>query len=173
MSADTTVILGIEVPSTDPLFLAGLGAHVVVGIACVTAGLIAMLSPKRPGRHPLAGTIYYWCLAVVFVSATALSIARWSEDWHLLILGVVSFAAASIGRTAAQRHWRGWVRVHMAGMGLSYIVLLTAFYVDNGKSLPLWRELAQWVFCVVPGALGAPLLLHALLHHPLVRKASG
>ena len=172
MSADTTVILGIEVPSTDPLFLAGVGAHVVVGIACVTAGLIAMLSPKRPGRHPLAGTIYYWCLAVVFVSATALSIARWSEDWHLFILGVVSFAAASIARTAAQSHWRGWVKVHMAGMGLSYIVLLTAFYVDNGKSLPLWRELPQWVFWVIPGALGAPLLLHALLHHPLVRKAS-
>jgi len=26
-------------------------------------------------------------------------------------------------------------------MGVSYIVLLTAFYVDNGKSLPLWKEL--------------------------------
>jgi hypothetical protein len=172
MSADTTIILGIEVPSTDPLFLAGVGAHVVVGIACVTAGLIAMLSPKRPRRHPLAGTIYYWCLAMVFVSATALSIARWSEDWHLFILGVVSFVAASIARTAARRHWRGWVRVHMAGMGVSYIVLLTAFYVDNGESLPLWRELPQWAFWVFPGALGAPLLLHALLHHPLVRKAS-
>jgi hypothetical protein len=59
----------------------------------------------------------------------------------------------------------------MAGMGLSYIVLLTAFYVDNGKSLPLWRELPQWAFWVIPGALGLPLLLHALLHHPLVRKA--
>ena len=26
-------------------------------------------------------------------------------------------------------------------MGLSYILLLTAFYVDNGKSLPLWKDL--------------------------------
>jgi hypothetical protein len=27
-------------------------------------------------------------------------------------------------------------------MGLSYILLLTVFYVDNGKSLPLWKELS-------------------------------
>jgi hypothetical protein len=56
-------------------------------------------------------------------------------------------------------------------MGLSYIVLLTAFYVDNGKSLPLWRELPHWAFWVLPSALGAPILMHALLHHPLVRQA--
>jgi hypothetical protein len=35
-----------------------------------------MLSPKAPGRHPAFGTIYYWCLAVVFASATALAIMR-------------------------------------------------------------------------------------------------
>lgn len=171
MSAETTVILGVDVPSTDPLFLAVVGVHVPVGLGCVATGIIAMLSPKRAGRHPLAGTIYYWCLTGVFVSATALSVARWSDDYHLFILGVLSFAAASVARSAARRRGRTWVRVHIAGMGLSYIVLLTAFYVDNGKSLPLWRELPQWSYWVLSGALGAPILIHALLRHPLVRQA--
>jgi hypothetical protein len=31
--------------------------------------------------------------------------------------------------------------VHVTAMGVSYIVLLTAFYVDNGPHLPLWRSL--------------------------------
>jgi uncharacterized membrane protein len=170
MPAETTVILGIEVPSRDPLFLAIVGAHVLVGLPCVIAGMIAMLSPKRAGRHPLAGTIYYWCLTAVFVSATALAIMRWRENYQLFALGVLSFAAATFARSAAQRRWRGWVRLHITGMGLSYIVLLTAFYVDNGKSLPLWRELPQWAFWVLPSAVGAPILLHALLRHPLARQ---
>lgn len=59
-----------------------------------------MLSEKQPGRHPTAGTIYYWCLSLVFVSATALSMMRWAQDYHLFILGALSFIAATTGREA-------------------------------------------------------------------------
>jgi hypothetical protein len=55
-------------------------------------------------------------------------------------------------------------------MGVSYILLLTAFYVDNGPNLPLWRHLPDAAFWVLPAALGAPILIHALLRHPLVRQ---
>src|SRR6476646_5269326 len=47
----TTVVLGIPIPSTDPLFLAIVGVHVLFGLAVVTAGVIAMLSNKGRGRH--------------------------------------------------------------------------------------------------------------------------
>ena len=47
-------------------------------------------------------------------------------------------------------------------MGLSYIVLLTAFYVDNGKSLPFWKELPPISYWVIPAALGLPLIARAL-----------
>ena len=70
---ETTVVAGIPIPSTSPVFLTVVGLHVVLGLVCVVAGAIAMLSPKRSGRHPSFGTIYYWSLAAVFVSATALS----------------------------------------------------------------------------------------------------
>jgi hypothetical protein len=56
-------------------------------------------------------------------------------------------------------------------MGLSYILMLTAFYVDNGKNLPLWRELPQWAFWVLPTLFGVPIVIHAILRHPLVRRA--
>jgi hypothetical protein len=57
-------------------------------------------------------------------------------------------------------------------MGVSYIVLLPAFYVDNGKSLPLWRDLPTIAYWLLPGAVGAPLLLNALFRHPLVRATT-
>jgi len=53
---------------------------------------------------------------------------RWAEDYHLFILGALSFGAASLGRTARRQRWRNWLKLHITGMGLSYIFLLTAFY---------------------------------------------
>jgi len=57
-------------------------------------------------------------------------------------------------------------------MGASYIFMLTAFYVDNGKNLPLWRELPQIAFWILPSAIGVPFILYALLRHPLVLQLS-
>ena len=52
-------------------------------------------------------------------------------------------------------------------MGTSYISLLTAFYVDNGKNLPLWRDLSPISFWFLPAAVGLlPLILRALLRSP-------
>ena len=48
--------------------------------------------------------------------------------------------------------------------------MLTAFYVDNGKNLPLWKELPEIAFWFIPGALGVPLILYALFRHPLVLR---
>jgi len=165
---NTTVVLGIPIPSTDPIFLAIVGVHILFGLAAVIAGAIAMLRSKGRGRHSDMGTIYFWCLSGVFVSMSALSFMRWAENYHLFILGALSFAFAYLGRTAARRQPHQWVRLHLAGMGASYIFLLTAFYVDNGKNLPLWRELPQIAFWLLPGAIGLPLILHALLRHPVV-----
>jgi len=53
-------------------------------------------------------------------------------------------------------------------MGASYIVMLTAFYVDNGPNLPLWKELPEIAFWFLPGAIGVPFILQAALRHPLV-----
>jgi hypothetical protein len=128
-----------------------------------------MVSYKGPGRHPKSGTIYFWCLSGVFLTAGGLSAVRWSEDYHLFILGALAFAAAYLGRRARRQRWYGWVRMHLTGMGTSYILLLTAFYVDNGKNLPLWRDLPSIAYWLMPAAVGAPLIVRAFLWHPRVR----
>ncbi len=165
-----TEIAGIEIPSSNPVFLAVVGVHVLLGLACVISGAIAMLSEKRAGRHPRNGTIYFWCLAGVFLTATGLAAVRWAHDYHLFVLGGLSFSAAYLGRQARRHRWRHWARLHITGMGASYILLLIAFYVDNGKSLPLWKELPATAYWLLPLAVGIPLIIRALLWHPLTRQ---
>jgi uncharacterized membrane protein len=171
MVSDGTSVLGIEIPSTSPFFLGTVGFHVLVGLTSVIAGAGAMFSDKGTSLHLKFCKTYYWCLSAVFASASALAIARWAEDSHLFILGVLSFAAASFGRTALRQRWPNSVRLHISAMGVSYIVLLTAFYVDNGMSLPFWKELPLIAYWLLPSAAGIPLILRSLLSHPLARRS--
>src|SRR5262245_27427147 len=55
----TTIVLGIPIPSTDAVFLAIIGVHVLFGLAAVITGALAMLSKKGRGRHSNFGTIYF------------------------------------------------------------------------------------------------------------------
>jgi uncharacterized membrane protein len=170
MPNETTIVFGVPVPSADPVFIAVVRFHILVGIACVVAGASAMFSNKGRGRHSTLGTVYFWCLAVVFGTAMGLSVVRWAHNYHLFILGTLSLVAATVARTALRQRWRNWIRLHITGMGFSYILMLTAFYVDNGKNLPVWRELPQIAFWLLPAGLGMPLLIRALLKHPLARR---
>ena len=157
MDTGPTIVGGIAIPSSDPVFLAVVIAlHIPLGITCVVTGGVAMLSTKGRGRHSRFGTIYFWCLLALFGSATFLSIMRWSDNYHLFILGAVTFGCAWFGHSALRRRWLQWVRLHITGMGLSYVVMLVAFYVDNGKQLPIWKDLPPFTYWLVPVAIAAP-----------------
>ena len=95
-------IFGIPIPSTSVAFLTVVAVHVVAGLLCVVTGVVAMFSPKRAGRHPMAGTLYYWSLTGVFVSMSTLTLIRWPTDNPLFVLGLLSWAAATIGRLATR-----------------------------------------------------------------------
>ncbi|HET9635393.1 MAG TPA: hypothetical protein VFP26_05630 [Gemmatimonadaceae bacterium] len=168
MADSTVVIAGIPIPSSSPGFLTLVGVHVAAGIVCVIAGVVAMLSPKRPGRHPLSGSVYFWALIIVFATMAMLAIMRWPADIDLLLLGFLSLAAAVVGRRARRELKRNWPIVHVTGMAVSYIALLTAFYVDNGPHLPLWNRLPALAFWLLPSAVGLPLLIRTLRRHPLI-----
>jgi uncharacterized membrane protein len=172
MSDGSTIIGGIEIPSTDPVFLAVVGIHIPLGLTCVIVGAVAMLNKKQRGRHSSFGKVYYWSLLAVFASATFLSVMRWAEDYHLFVLGALSFAWAWFGRTALRRGWRSRLRVHLTGMGLSYILLLVAFYVDNGRQLLIWKDLPAFTYWLLPVVLGVPIIVWALLRHPVVNRDS-
>src|SRR6185312_2710735 len=144
------VVDGIHIPSDNPVFLIVIGIHIIAALICVVAGLMAMLAKKQPGIHPKSGTAYYWALLVVFVTVTIIAIGRWKEDYYLFILGFISFGLAFIGRRALKNKWQKWSIIHIICMSFSYIILITSFYVDNGKFLPLWKDLPSIAYWVLP-----------------------
>ncbi len=170
--SDVTPIFGIPVPSTSPAFLALVRVHIVIGVVSVLSGLAAMLSPKGWGRHATAGLCYFWALAALCGSAAVLTIFRWRDDYHLGLLALAALGSAYVGRRAVMARSRR-LRLHLTMMGTSYVFLLTAFYVDNGKNLPLWRALPQWAFWPLPALIGGTLILRARVRHPLTRSSRG
>jgi hypothetical protein len=152
-------------PHLSTAFVVLLLLHVPAGLACVVTGAVAALSPKRGGRHPGFGTVYYWGLAVVFVTASGMAALRWSEDRHLFVLGALSFGVGTMGYLARRVRWKGWTSFHVLGMSVSYIVLLTAFYVDNGPHLPVWDRLPALAYWTLPGIVGLPLVIRAERRH--------
>jgi hypothetical protein len=155
------MIAGIPLPSSAPWFLLVVGLHVTAGIVAVIAGLLAVLSPKTSGRHPRAGGVYFWSLGLVCLTMTPIVIFRWPTDNVLGLLGVLALAGACLGRRVRRRAAQGWQCVHIPSMGVSYIALLTAFYVDNGPHLPLWNRLPMLVLWVLPAFIGLPLTARA------------
>jgi hypothetical protein len=156
-------ILGDQVSSAAPLFLAFLAVHVLAGLTAVIAGATAALVRKGSPRHIRAGRWYYRAITVVFATATVLAALRWRQDYYLFLIGAVAFTAATIGYQHRRLHRPGDTG-HIAGMGIGYVAMLTAFYVDNGPHLPLWDRLSALTFWLLPSAIGAPIITRAIVH---------
>ena len=166
---DSVTVGGIRIPSSDPLFLGVLAVHVAAGLVSVIAGATAALSAKRRGRHTTAGTLYFRALTVVFITMSALAAMRWKENYHLFLIGFVSFGSAVLARRIVVGRSPRHIRWHLVGMSASYTLLLVAFYVDLGHQLPLWKRLPPVWYWLLPGAIGLLLTLRAFLRHPLAR----
>ncbi|GAA2208273.1 hypothetical protein GCM10009850_037310 [Nonomuraea monospora] len=153
-------VLGIPIPDAGPVFLVALAVHVVAGLTCVSCGAVAMLARKGGARHRRYGRAYLCGLGVVFCTMSVMSAIRWRDNAHLFVLGVLAVAAGGAGYL--DRRTRTCDRLHITAMGLSYVVLLTAFYVDNGPHLPLWKHLPAWTSWVLPALAGIPLIARAI-----------
>jgi hypothetical protein len=157
-------ILGVEVGSTAPWVLALLAVHVPAGLTAVATGAGAAVTRKGSARHIRLGRWYYAAITVVFATAVGLAALRWRADWDLLLLGTLAFTAGTVGYLHRRRHKPGHTG-HIVGMGASYAVMLTAFYVDNGPHLPLWDHLPIWAFWLLPGAVAAPLIVRCVCRY--------
>lgn len=151
-------IFGDEVSSTAPVFLAFLAVHVLSGMAAVLTGAItAALTRKGSRIHVRIGRVFYRAITVVFVSGTALAAMRPREDWYLFLIGAVAYTGARTG-VQHRRRRRPGDTVHIIGMGMGYVAMLTAFYVDNGPQLPMGSRLPTVAFWLLPTAIGAPIV---------------
>ena len=132
----------------DPI----LALHIASGTAGLLLGPLAMSAPKRRGRHTRVGGVYHWTMLAVCLSAAALAAIDWSRIWWFLPIAAFSYANALLGYLAVRIRWPGWLRQHIAGMGGSYIALVTALLVVNfGRSNP--------VVWFIPTAVGTPLIM--------------
>ena len=104
--------------------------------------------------------MYFWALGAVSVTMGALAVARWPDDNRLAILGILAFVSAFVGRRARRLQWPRWPLVHIPLMGASYVLMLTAFYVDNGPHLPGWRLLPIVLYWTLPAAIGVPVIVY-------------
>lgn len=139
----------------DLLFIS---LHIPAGLIALTAGIVAMLSRKGAWWHRRAGDTYLVAIAVIAVTATGLVATRGPQFSHLLALAALA-AALAYGGYFMRRNNQG---LHIAAMGLSYVVIVTAFYVDNGPKLPFWNQFPAIVFWLGPLAIGLPIIIRAM-----------
>ena len=169
--ADTAITIGAAIPAAcgrAPLGVAHseavmldlvfVSAHVPAGLVAVIAGIVAMLSRKGSWWHRRAGMTYLVGIAAIAVSAAGLVSTRGSQ--FTFLLGFAAFAVTlAFGGYLMGRINQG---LHIAGMGTSYVVMITAFYVDNGPKLPFWNQFPEVVFWIGPAAIALPIIIRAM-----------
>ena len=130
-----------------------LGVHIAAGSVGLVIGPLAMLAPKRAGRHTRLGLAYQAATMVLCLSALGL-VAYRPALWWLGVIAAATWAAALGGWWMARRRPRGWVQWHLNLMCSSYISFVTALLVVNlGLGSPV-----AWI---APTLVGAPLIARA------------
>jgi hypothetical protein len=154
-------------------FLFPLVVHALAGLTTGVTGVVTFSVPKGPGRHYRWGKRYLWAYTVVFLTATVLSIQHWPADTYLFGLAALGYSVALSGYSAhrfRQTPWlrqllgEYWVIAHLTGMIGSYVVLWTAFYVDNAHLFPGLNRLPSLTFWVAPTLIAVPFLVRSIAH---------
>ena len=165
----STDLFGIPVPSTDKVFIAFVVTHIFISLVCVCSGVFSMFTEKGGRRHSNWGRIYFWSMLSAFVTVVILSVMRWPHNIHLLSIGSFAFVLTYSGRVLAKSQPKNWTSWHTICIGMSYVSLLTVFYVENGKNITFLRLFPQWFFWFFPAVVGIPIILKVLKTHPLNR----
>ena len=152
-------------------FFLPLVVHALAGLTTGVMGVLAFRAPKRRGRHHQWGKSYLWAYTVLFLTATMLSVQRMPADIYLLVLATLGYGLALSGYAARRFRQepivrrivgKQWVVAHIVGVIGSYVVLWTAFYVDNAHLIPGLKQLPTLTFWVLPTLIALPFLVVSL-----------
>jgi hypothetical protein len=162
-------------------FFLPLVVHALAGLTSGITGILTFIAPKRPGRHHQWGERYLVAYSVAVLMAIILSVQHWPADAYLFGLALLGGSFALTGYSARRLRedptvqrllGANWVVVHIVGMIGSYVVLWTAFYVDNAHLFPLVNRLPVLVFWVGPTAIAVPFLVRSLSRFAVASKHS-
>jgi hypothetical protein len=126
-----------------------LATHVTAGCAGLLVGAVALAAPKRRGWHVRFGLAYQVVVAVMTSSAAVLAVTAPQIRWGLLVIAVVTEAAALAGWVGARRRRPGWLPIHVSLAAGSYVSFVTAALVVN------WSSPLAWI---VPTLVGSPAI---------------
>ena len=152
-------------------FFLPLVVHALAGLTTGVTGVLAFRAPKRRGRHHEWGKSYLWAYTVVFLTAIMLSVQRLPAAIYLLVLATLGYGLALSGYAARRFRLepivrrivgKQWVVAHITGVIGSYVVLWTAFYVDNAHLIPGLKQLPILTFWVLPTLIALPFLVASL-----------
>ena len=153
-------------------FFLPLVVHVLAGLMTGSIGVMTFCMSKHQARHPSFGKRYLWAYTVVFLTAIILSVQRWEADAYLFFLATIGYGFA-LGGYAARRFrqeprvrrmlGKQWIIAHIIGMIVSYVILWTAFYVDNAHLIPLLKQLPPLTFWILPSLIGLLFIVLSLV----------
>jgi hypothetical protein len=152
-------------------FFLPLVVHSLSALTTGVTGVITFSLPKRSARHPKWGVRYLWGYMVVFLTALLLSVQHFPTDAYLVVLATLGYGFALAGygarrfrRQPMEKRALGnqWIVAHIIGMIGSYVVLWTAFYVDNAHLFPGLEVLPTLTFWVLPTVIALPFLMVSL-----------
>ena len=147
-------------------FFLPLVVHALAGLTTGVTGVLAFRASKRRGRHHQWGKSYLWAYTVVFLTAIMLSVQHLPADIYLLVLATLGYGLALSGYAARRFRLelivrrivgKQWVVAHIVGVIGSYVVLWTAFYVDNAHLIPGLKQLPTLTFWVLPTPHRSPV----------------
>jgi hypothetical protein len=105
--------------------------HIVAGCMCLGCGLAAFLTVKGGKAHRTNGKIYFWSMAIIFV--TGIAMALYFNQIFFFFIGFVSFYPAFIGyRILSQKKlsegqkpmWYDYLIIVIVGLVASYGIYL-------------------------------------------------
>ena len=109
--------------------------HILAGVGALISAAIAISARKGRRVHSLSGLTYFWCMALIFVTALIMAIAK--GNIFLLLIGVFSFYMAFAGMRFAHNrtgiaHTVDWLAIGLLILsGVGMLLLAGFFFIHN------------------------------------------
>ncbi|HCC46035.1 MAG TPA: hypothetical protein DEQ32_16655 [Gammaproteobacteria bacterium] len=129
-----------------------LSIHILAGTVALFCSALSVLSEKGKQLHVFSGRAYFWCMAIIFLTAMPMSVIK--NNLFLFLIAIFSFYLAFAGMRFA-RNRKGvattfdWIAVALmilSGLGMW---ILAAIYFSSNNS--------QYIVLVVFGFLAMAL----------------